>query len=450
MSQQGSVVELEINDLSSSGDGVGRLDGKVIFVPNTVTGDRVLVKLVRVKSQYAHAKLEKILQPSPHRLRPRCIVADKCGGCQWQHIDYQYQLQAKQTQIKQALERLGNFSDPPLADMLASPFALGYRNKATYPLRRSTASGQVQAGYYRSHSHALINLNQCPVQDRELNPFLAEIKQDIQNRGWSIYQETLHRGKLRHLSLRIGRRTQEVLLTLITNNWQLPGIEEQAQIWLKRYPQLVGVCLNYNPERTNVIFGKETRTIAGRGYLSEKFADLDFQLRPETFFQVNTEAAEAVLETIREKLALQGREILVDAYCGIGTFTLPLSRQVHQAIGIEIQEVSVTQAKLNAELNGIDNVNFYIGNVETILPQFNLKIDVLILDPPRKGCSKSVISTVLKLQPKRIVYLSCQPATLARDLALLCADGMYQLQLVQAADFFPQTSHVEAVAFLDR
>lgn len=453
--QQGQLIEVAIKDLSDTGDGVGRVKSeRVVFVPDSVPGDRALVRLVRVKPQYAHGLLQELLEASPHRIRPSCIVADKCGGCQWQHVAYEYQLQAKQNQVIQALERIGGFNCPPVEPVLATSSCLGYRNKATYPLSIS-ATGQVQAGYYQKGSHQLINLNQCPVQDSRLNPLLAEVKQDIQRRGWRVYDERRHKGQVRHLALRIGRRTGEMLLTLVVKNWDLPGIEAQAQEWLNRYPQLVGVSLNCNRERTNAIFGCETRCIAGQAYLREQFAGLEFQVRPDTFFQVYTESAEALLQVIMQQLNLQGDEVLVDAYCGIGTLTLPLavasgiSPGVRQAIGLEVQPQAVEQAQLNAQLNGITNVTFQVGLVEKLLPQLGLAPDIVLLDPPRKGCDRAVIETLLQASPRRIVYVSCKPATLARDLKLLCQEGNYRLIRVQPADFFPQTAHVECAAFLE-
>lgn len=446
--QQGQLVEVAITDLSETGDGVSRWNGRVIFVPDTVPGDRALVRLVHLKPQYAHGKIHKLLEASTHRIRPSCIVADKCGGCQWQHISYKYQLQTKQNQVVQALERIGGFSCPPVDPVLAAPSSLGYRNKATYPLGIS-ASGQVQAGYYQKGSHQLINLNQCPVQDSRLDPLLA-VKQDIQQRGWTIYDEKRHEGQVRHLALRIGRRTEEMLLTMVVKDWELPGIAAQAQEWLNHYPHLVGVSLNRNSERTNAIFGSKTRCIAGVPYLLEKFAGLEFQVRPDTFFQVYTESAEALLQVIVQQLNLQGDEVLVDAYCGIGTLTLPLARAVRQVIGLEVQPQAVEQAQRNAQLNRITNVWFQVGPVERLLPQLGMAPDIVLLDPPRKGCDRAVIETLLKSLPRRIVYVSCKPATLARDLKLLCQTGKYHLTKVQPADFFPQTSHLECAAFLTR
>ena len=445
--QQGQLVEVSIVDLNDNGDGVGRLGGRVVFVPDTVTGDRVLVRLVRVKPNYAIGKLHQLLEKSPHRIRPNCIVADKCGGCQWQHIATEYQQSAKHNLVVQALQRIGGFTSIPVTPILTADSDLAYRNKVTYPLKRS-ATGQVQAGYYQKGSHQLINLNQCPVQDSRLNPLLAQIKQDIEQMGWSIYDERRHQGRLRHLSLRIGRRTGEMLLTLISTDWNLQNLEVQAQKWMTRYPKLVGVCVNRNPNRSNVVFGDETRCVVGQPYLREEFGGLQFQLQPETFFQVNTEAAEALLNVIVKQLALQGDEVLVDAYCGIGTFTLPLAQRVRQAIGLEVQPTSVEQAKQNAQLNGISNAIFKAGAVEALLPELGITPDVVLLDPPRKGCDRTVIETLLHTSPRRVVYISCNPATLARDLKLLCQTGDYQLTHIQPADFFPQTSHVECAAFL--
>jgi 23S rRNA (uracil1939-C5)-methyltransferase len=445
--QQGELIEIIITDLSNTGDGVGRFQELVVFVPDTVPGDRALVRLLHVKAKYAHAKVHQLLQPSPHRVRPSCIVADKCGGCQWQHINYEYQLLAKHDQVVQAIQRIGGFVNQKVDPVLTTAAPLGYRNKATYPLGTSS-TGQVQAGYYQKGSHQLVNLNQCPVQDLRLNPLLAEVKQDIQQRGWQIYDEQKHQGLIRHLSLRIGRRTGEMLLTLVVKDWNLPGIEQQAQQWLQRYPLLVGVCLNRNSHRTNAIFGGQTRCLAGVPYLREKFADLEFKVRPDTFFQVYTETAEALLQIITSELNLQGQELLVDAYCGIGTLTLPLAKQVRQAIGLELQPEAVQLAILNAQHNQINNVTFQVGAVEKLLPKMDIIPDVLLLDPPRKGCDRTVIEALLSSKPSRIVYVSCKVATLARDLKLLCQNGQYTITRIQPADFFPQTAHVEVAAFV--
>ena len=445
--QQGQLVEVAIADLSDSGEGVGRLEQRVVFVPDTVPGDRILARLIRVKPQYARGKMHQLIVASPDRVRPNCIVADKCGGCQWQAVRYEQQLAAKQNQVIQALERIGGLSHPPVSPILAAPFPLDYRNKVTYPLAVS-ASGQIQVGYYQKGSHRLVNLNQCPVQDPNFNPFLVGVKQTIQQQGWTVYDEKRHQGQLRHLSLRIGRRTGEILLTLVVTDWQLPGIADQAAAWLAQYPQLVGVLLNCNPGRTNAIFGPETRCIAGQPYLRETFAGLQFQIGADTFFQVYTEQAETLLQSILTELQLQGTEQVVDAYCGVGTLTLPLAQHAGQVIGLERQAEAVAQARINAELNQLTNVRFQVDQVEDGLSRLSARPDIVVLDPPRKGCDRATLDSLLLLQPQRLVYISCKPATLARDLKLLIQGG-YHLTKVQPADFFPQTAHVEAAAFLE-
>lgn len=448
MIQQGELVTLNIEDVSSEGNGIGKVNQQVVFVPNTVTGDRISSRIVRVKKKYAEGKLETIEEKSPYRIRSRCIVADKCGGCQWQHIDYEYQLKVKQNQVKETLIRIGGFSDFTLEKILSDD-DLGYRNKVNYPLGVSE-TGTIKAGYYQQGSHQIVNINQCPIQDDRLNPLLKEIKQDLQQLQIPIYDEKTRKGALRHLCFRIGKNTGEILLTLVSAQVSNDIIEKQAQKWLQRYPDLVGVCLNHNPQSTNVIFGKETDLLAGRLYINETFAGLTFHLRPETFFQVNTTVAEALFNQVLTQLNLQGNEIVFDLYCGIGTFTLPIAKRVNQVIGIESYNISIEQANRNAQVNEINNVRFILGETETILPEIDEIPDVVILDPPRKGCQPQVIETLLTIKPEKIVYISCHPATLARDLKMLCENGDYRLTFVQPADFFPQTPHVETAVILSR
>jgi 23S rRNA (uracil1939-C5)-methyltransferase len=449
--QQGETIDLEITDLSSSGDGLGRWQERVVFVPDTVPGDLVRVRLVQAKPTFGRAKVRQLLTPSPDRIRAACIVADKCGGCQWQSMNYAAQLRAKQQQVVDAFTRIGGFADPGVLPIMSAADPLGYRNKATYPLGRSP-EGQVKAGYYRQGSHKLVNLNQCPVQDERLNPLLSEVKRDIQERGWSVYNEAKHQGRLRHLSLRVGRRTGQQLLTLVSTAPNLKDIELQAQEWRERYPDLVGVCVNLNPEKTNAIFGVETLVIDGVPFIEEIFADLRFRIHATTFFQVNTEQAEQVLQVILDELQLTGSETIIDAYCGVGTLTLPLAQKARRVMGLEVQPEAVAQGLANAGLNDIENVEFRAGDVGALLidaaASLSDPLDIVVLDPPRKGCDRPVLDALIELRPPRIVYMSCDPATLARDLKILRDEGGYTLTKAQPADFFPQTPHVECVAFL--
>lgn len=445
--QQGEIIKLDITDLSNTGDGVGRWDNRVVFVPNTVPGDRMRVKLVKVKATHGFGIPAGIVTPSRDRVRPACIVADKCGGCQWQAVSYEAQLAAKHQLVTEALTRIGKLEGIRVDPVVAAEQQLNYRNKATYPVVKSQVD-TVKAGYYRRGSHTVVNLNQCPVQDSRLDPLLAEVKQDIQARGWKIYNEHHHKGHIKHLSLRVGQRTGQILLTLVSRSVKLKGLQAQAQEWMERYPEVVGVLVNLNWKKTNAIFGPETYSIAGQSYLEEEFAGLTFHIQSTTFFQVNTIQAERLLEEVQKELALTGEEVIVDAYCGVGTFTLPLAKRAKYCIGLESFTSSVTQAEKNAALNNIENASFVIGNVGETLPNVERSPDVVVMDPPRKGCDPLVLEALLVIKPLRIVYVSCNPATLARDLKVLCESGEYKISRIQPADFFPQTSHVECAAFL--
>lgn len=442
---QGSIIPLEISSLTASGDGVGHYQGRAVFIPNSAPGDQLQVRLVRVKPSHATGLIVQIDEPSPSRVDPLCIVADKCGGCQWQHVSYAVQLAAKQQTAQDALERVGGLVLPVGEPILGSSDPYAYRNKATYPIQARDKG--LKAGYYRLGSHQLINLNQCPIQDSSLDLFLREIKQDLQITGWSAYDEKRHKGSLRHLGLRVGRRSGEVLLTLVSRDPHLPGIEDWADQWLSRYPTLVGVCLNINPDKTNAIFGAETQVIAGRGALQETFGGHTVWVDSTSFFQVNTEQAEAFFTWIVEQMGLTGSETVVDAYCGIGTLSLLLAARARQVIGIESLPNAVRQARHNARFNHISNFSILEGSVEQELPTLP-PADGVVLDPPRKGCDPLVLDTLLLRQPRQIVYISCHPATLARDLKILTGSGLYRLTQWRSADFFPQTPHVESVAFL--
>ncbi len=449
-------ILITITDISEAGEGIGRYDHRVVFVPAVVPEDTVEVQLVNTKPNYVNAKLHKIIKPSPHRVQPQCIVADKCGGCQWQLLSYEQQLELKRKKVQESLVRIGKFDLEHilciLQPVVRAEHPFGYRNKAAFPLGVSE-TGQVKAGYFQRNSHKLINLNQCPVQDQRLNIFLQNIKQDIQKRGWQIYDEQKHQGILRHLILRIGRSTGEVLLGLVATEMRINGFYDQAQQWLNSYPNLVGVVLNHQPQRNNLILGAKTKCIAGRDYLAEKLLGYTFHLRVDTFFQVNTEQAAQMIQFLLENLTLSREHILLDAYAGVGAIAICLAKYVKRAIAIEVQPQATIQGQANAELNQVPNIEFLTGKVEQVLPQLQhqgIQPDVVILDPPRKGCQPEVIKVLRVFAPQQIAYVSCNPATLARDLQLLCAEGLFHLHKLQPFDFFPQTAHVECVAILGR
>ncbi len=453
MLRLGQKIPLMIVDLADNGNGVGRYEDFVVFVPNTVPGDKLLVQLDRIKKNWAEGKPIEIVSPSPDRVRPHCIVADKCGGCQWQFASYSYQLQSKQNQVLQALVRLGKFPEDTIKakieNILGAPQPFHYRNKVIYPIAQNQ-EGKIKVGYYQPNTHKVINLNQCPVQDQRLDPILLAVKQDLNRSGWSVYNEANHQGNLRHLGFRIGRHSGEILITIVSQSWELENIEQFAKNWLT-LPGVVGVILNRNCQPGNVIFGSESRCISGRDYIVEYFADLTLHLTADTFFQVYTEQAELLVELLSDLLDLQNTETIVDAYCGVGTFTLPLARYSRKCYGIEIQEQAIRQAQKNAILNKLtDRVEFTTGKVEKLLPSLATNPDILILDPPRKGCESEVIEFIVQSKIDRVVYISCNPATLARDLQLLCATDRYEIKTIQPIDFFPQTAHVETMVLLNR
>jgi 23S rRNA (uracil1939-C5)-methyltransferase len=448
--QQGALLTMEITDINDAGEGVGRVDSHVVFVPDTAIGDWADVRLIRIKKNHGYGQLQNLVISSGDRIRPNCIVADKCGGCQLQHISYSAQLAAKQNQVAQTLRRIGGVAESKILPIIGAEQDLDYRNKVTYPLAVSP-TGQVKAGYYQKGTHKIVNLNQCPIQDQRLNPLLAGIKQDIQDQEWLVYdpERLTNVAQFRHLSLRIGRHTGEILVTLVASEGQMPNsLPEQAQAWLTKYPGVVGVCLNTQTRRDNVIFGETTQTIAGKNYVTEVFADLQWQLGADTFFQVYTEQAERMLRVILDRLTLTGQEFLLDAYCGIGTFSLPLASRVRKVLGIESHPASVEQAKGNASINGIVNVMFDAGDCGEIMTELEERPDVVLLDPPRQGCDRLVLENLIGRPPAQLVYISCKPSTLARDLKILLDSGRFELQGVQPVDFFPQTAHVECAAFL--
>ena len=400
---QGIAVNLTISSLTNRGDGIGHVDGRAVFVPDTVPGDEVLAKLVRVKPTHAFGTLKRVLTPSGDRIRPACILAQKCGGCQWQPVAYEAQLAAKEQLVTDALTRLGHLDLPQAAPILAAPSSLRYRNKVTYPIARGTTQ-PLKVGYFRKGSHKLVNVNQCPVQDERLDAVLQTVKQDLQSTEWPAYNEKNQKGELRHLGIRVGRRTGQVLITLVSKTDRLPGLDTLAKTWMQTIPNLQGVCLNLNPKRTNAIFGRETLVVEGNQELEEEFAGLKIAIDSTSFFQVYTEQAESLLDWIGSQLKLTGTETLIDGYCGIGTLTLPLANQVKQAIGIEVIPNAVEQANRNAKRNGIDNVAFVEGTVEEMLPSLP-PANVVLLDPPRKGCDRSVLDILMQRTPATLVYI---------------------------------------------
>ncbi|MFZ9568270.1 MAG: 23S rRNA (uracil(1939)-C(5))-methyltransferase RlmD, partial [Vulcanococcus sp.] len=313
-----------------------------------------------------------------------------------------------------------------------------------------TPEGVLRAGYYRRGSHRIVNMNRCPVLDPRIDELIAPLKEELEASRWPVDVNLSGSGGLRHLGLRVGHHSGEVLITLISSHHKLPGLEERAQDWLKRWPQVVGVTLNVQPKASNVVMGSDSRLLAGRPWLLETFAGVDLQIAPETFFQVNTAQAERLVAPLQAFFEAGTSGTVIDAYCGIGTFSLPLAKNGLQVLGLELHGASVEQAQANAERNGIGTAFFEQADVASVLADRLRMAGSLLVDPPRKGLSAEALAAIQESKPERIAYISCNPSTLARDLAQLCGDGSYQLLSVQPVDFFPQTSHVECLALLVR
>jgi len=441
---------LRIDDLTREGLGLGRLDGQVVLVAGALPGDRVQVRLTRQARRHAVGTLVTLLDSSADRRRPPCILADRCGGCTLQALEDPAQQLWKQRLVEETLQRLGGVAVPP-QPLIPAPEALGYRNRAVIPLERDNQS-KLRAGYYRRGSHQIVNMNRCPVLDPRLDAMIAPLKADLETSGWPVDRHGaagMPGAGLRHLALRVGRRSGERLLTLISSHAALPGLQEMAARWLDRWPELVGVTLNLQPEPDNRLFGPQNTVVAGRGWLLESFAGVELQIGADTFFQVCSEQAERVVALLQEALGPPGG-LIVEGYCGIGTFSLPLALSGWQVRGIESHGATVALAQANALRNALSHrCTFDEGDVAERLEQALAHgPEAVLVDPPRKGLQEAVVASLLLHRPPLVAYLSCDPATLARDLARLGGEGGYQITSVQPLDFFPNTSHVETLAIL--
>jgi 23S rRNA (uracil1939-C5)-methyltransferase len=448
----GQQLEVPVSGLSHDGQAVVRRHGQVVFVPGGLPGEILRVRLRHRGRNRWNADLLAVLEASPERRRPPCILAERCGGCSLQHLEDAAQQRWKRQKLIDALQRIGRL-EAGCASLVAPTLAAGdgfaYRNRAVLPLERSP-DGVLKAGYYRPGSHRIVNLNHCPVLDSRIDALIAPLKADLEASGWPVDRHLQAGGGLRHLALRVGVHSGEALVTLVSSHRQLPGLESLAGRWMQRWPQVVGVCLNLQDQPTNTLLGPRTEVVAGRGWLRERFAGLDLQVGADTFFQVNTLQAETVLPLLLAALGEQAPATLVDAYCGIGTYGLPLAAAGWEVLGIERGAAAVALARRNASLNGLaQRCRFLEGPVATLLAEAAPRCQVLFLDPPRKGLDAAVLATILAAPPPTLLYLSCDPATLARDLGRLVApQGPYRLESAQPIDFFPQTSHVECLAVL--
>jgi len=446
----GLTIDVVGEDLDQQGRGLARWNGWVITVPQLLPGEEAKVKVQQRQRKMWLARRVATISSSPDARRPPCILASDCGGCSLQHLSVDAQNSWKQQRLANTLSRIGQLD--PDVNALVSPDreSLGYRNRALIPIRRD--GRKVRLGYYKRGSHRIVNLNHCPVLDPRLDALIEPIKRDLEATSWPMDSDLQGEPGLRHLGLRIGVRTGEILITLISATESLQAVDVLSAAWMRRWPQLKGVTINLQPKRSNAVFGDRTICLQGQDAIEERFCGLSLELGTTTFFQVNTPRAERVVEQIRDWITRsEPSQRLIDAYCGIGTIALPLAAAGHRVTGLEISSASVRHAERNAARNRLKHTRFLSGDVARHLRELLPNHDALVVDPPRKGLDPAVLAMVLDHPPRRLVYLSCDPATLARDLRQLAGDsGPYRIEQVQPMDFFPQTSHLECLVLMSR
>ncbi|WP_197259342.1 23S rRNA (uracil(1939)-C(5))-methyltransferase RlmD [Paenibacillus dendritiformis] len=458
-------VVLDIIGLTHDGEGVGRVDGFTLFVSGALPGEQVRALVLKVKKQYGYAKVLERLITSPHRVELE-QPANAYGGCQLQHLEYGEQLRWKRQHVVDVLERIGKFQvehgaedggadgQPPIKvlPVIGMEHPWRYRNKSQMPIGADPRTGDLIGGYFAKASHRIIDTDVSLLQHERNDEAMRAVKRVARKHGIAPYNEETHTGLLRHVIMRVGFRTGEQMITLVTNGEKLPHEAEIVADLVEALPQLTSICQNINTKRTNVIMGDRTRLLWGSEYITDYIGDIAFKISARSFYQVNPVQTEVLYEKAVEYAGLSGQETVIDAYCGIGTISLFLAQRAKRVLGVEIVEEAIADARRNAELNGITNAEFAVGAAEEVIPQWKeqgITPDVIVVDPPRKGCDPALLDTMLAMRPDRIVYVSCNPSTLARDLRVL-ADGGYTVTEVQPVDMFPQTAHVECCVLLVR
>lgn len=446
----GQEIELIINNLNHGGKGVGRYEGIAVFVPFTLPGERVQARVTEVKKNYALAELIKVVESSATRGDAPCGAFGECGGCQLQHQDYQEHLQLKSRLVKENLIRIGGLEDITVHDTLGMDEPWGYRNKVHFQVQ--DIDGKVRFGFYPEESHNLVAVESCLLVDPELVEVAARVEELVNKYAIAPYNWKTGEGSLRHLLLRKGKVTGEIMVVLVTTERQIENDVLLAKELMNTNEKIVSVLRNINTAQGRMVLGEDTRVLGGRLHMWERLGELTFAVSAGSFFQVNTKQAEVLYDKVRQYADLSGREQVIDVYCGVGTIALYLARRAKRMFGVEIVPEAVIDAKRNTELNKIRNAQFLAGKAEEILPKMKargVQADVIVLDPPRKGCDERALAAVVEMAPEKIIYVSCDPSTLARDLKFLTAKG-YRVEEVQPVDMFPWTAHVESVVLLQR
>lgn len=443
--------EVDVVDIGQGGVGIGKHDGFTVFVDGGLISDKLKVKITKSKKNYAVGEIVEIIEKSPFRVERVC--SDKlsdCGGCQIQELDYQKQLDIKTNEVKQTISRIGKLNDTLVHPTLGMENPFRYRNKAQFPIQK--IDGKTVIGFYKKKSHDVIPTDKCIIQHDVNDKIIKIIKTYIKAYNVSIYDEKTHTGVLRHLVTKVGFETKEVMVVLVANGKKLPYLNELASVLKENVPGFKTLVLNTNREKTNVILGKENKIIYADGKINDYIGDLVFEISPLSFFQVNPSQTEVLYNKALEYADLKENDTVFDIYCGIGTISLFLAQKAKKVYGVEIVGDAIKDAKINAKLNKLENTEFFVGKAEEVVPKLYKEgktANVVVVDPPRKGCEESVLDTIVSMEPDKVVYVSCNPSTLARDLAYLDERG-YKCKEIQPVDMFPHTMHVESVALLCR
>lgn len=447
--RKNDIVTLEIVDCGTDGEGIGKADGFTVFVKDAVIGDTIMAKIMKAKKNYGYGRLMEILKPSPYRVEPVCLSARQCGGCQLQAVSYEEQKVFKEKKLRDHLERIGGFTEFPMEPLIGMDDPYHYRNKAQFPVGRNK-EGRIVTGFYAGRTHAIIENRDCALGIPQNKDVLDRVIAHMEKYNIAPYDEATGKGLVRHIFVRYGFFTGELMVCLIINGQDLPHQRELVEK-LCEIPGMTSISLNMNKKRSNVILGDKVKTIWGEDYITDKIGDISYEISPLSFFQVNPKQTWKLYSKALEYADLHGEETVWDLYCGIGTISLFLAQKAKFVRGVEIVPAAIEDAKRNAQINHIENVEFFVGKAEEVLPREYEKngvyADVIVVDPPRKGCDEMLLKTILKMQPKRVVYVSCDSATLARDLRFLCDNG-YELKKVCGVDQFPQTVHVESIVLL--
>ena len=449
--RKNDLVTLEIEDCGIDGEGIGKADGFTVFVKDAVIGDTVTAKIIKAKKNYGYGRLMEVLKPSPYRVEPKCEFARQCGGCQLQALSYDQQLIFKTNKVKGHLERIGGFTDIPMEPIIGMDELFHYRNKAQFPVGRNK-EGKIVTGFYAGRTHNIIENRDCALGVAENKEVLDRVIAHMEKYGIEPYNEATGKGLVRHVLIRYGYFTKEVMVCLILNGNKLPK-EELLVKSLCEIPGMTSITINVNKKHSNVILGEEIRLLWGQEYITDRIGDISYQISPLSFYQVNPMQTQKLYAKALEYADLHGEETVWDLYCGIGTISLFLAQKAKFVRGVEIVPAAIENAKENAKLNGLENTEFFVGKAEEVLPREYKKngvyADVIVVDPPRKGCDETLLETMIEMSPERIVYVSCDSATLARDLKYLCERG-YELRKVCPVDQFGMTVHVETVVLLSQ